>query len=389
MNKQISKIEKKQNKHVVYSMGNKKVVWLSEINKYLVVEPVVAEIILATLIEDPQNKIIELCYRKFEIDKEQISSLIEEIQKTLSELLNSYQKKAFKLSGNLVDFTSKEYVVRKYYNINNIKFFVEYESPRAVEINHPKFSNFEIQAVDQFDHHIKVFHQYNTFSLQVNGKNRGAWNDQDDHFLGGKFSMEILQQLYHKEENEWLGVFHAAGISNGKKCILFLGDSGNGKSTLSALLMAAGFEVLSDDFLPVVKENKQVCRFPAAISVKKSAIPILSTCFPELDHSTEYSNQAANKIFRFLPQNKTDLCCVPCVALVFVKYNPNSVIQLSKLQKDVAFQKLVPDSWISPLEDNVKDFFQWFDNLPCCQLNYSDNEAMIATVKSIFRDECS
>ena len=379
----------KQNKYVVYSLEDKKVVWLSEINKYIVVELLVAEIAIAILNGDSVKTIIEFCNKNFKVDKEQIASLVKEIQKKLFKLLDSSSKKRADPPGVLVDFTLKEHVVRKYYNINNIIFFVEYETLRAIEINHPKFSNFEIKPCDNYDHHIRVFHQKNAFLLQVNGKNRGTWNDQDDHFLGGKFSMEILQQLYHKEENEWLGVFHAAGISNGKKCILFFGDSGNGKSTLSALLMAAGFEVLSDDFLPVVKESKQVCRFPAAISVKKSAIPILRTCFPELDHSTEYSNQTANKIFRFLPQNKTDLCCVPCVALVFVKYNPNSVIQLSKLQKDVAFQKLVPDSWISPLEDNVKDFLQWFDNLPCCQLNYSDNEAMIATVKSIFRDECS
>ena len=387
MNKQSLEIVEAQNKHIVYSLENKKVVWLSKINKYIVVEPVVAQIVIAVLNGDPVNTITEFCHNQFEIEKEQIAGLVEDIQKTLADSLNTYENKPISESVVLADFLSEKQRVSKYYKINNTIFWVEYETSRVVEINHPKFSNFEIRTAEHFDHHLKVFHHANTFSLQVNGKDKGSWSAHDDHLLGGKFSMEILQQLYQKEESEWLGVFHAAGISDGENCILFLGDSGNGKSTLSALLMAAGFDVLSDDFLPVEKQNKHVCRFPAAISVKTSAIPILQTSFPELELSTEYSNPAANKTFRFLPQTTTALCCVPCIAMVFVNYEPDSGMQLNKLQKNVAFQKLVPDSWISPLEDNVKEFLQWFDDVPCYQLGYSDNEAMIQTVRNIFEDE--
>lgn len=388
MNKRIAKIEKEKNRHVVYSLETKKVVWLSAINKYLVVEPVVAEIVKAVFNNEKNHSILESCSNRFKIDDKQISDLANEVRLTLSELLEPTLKKVQQKPEILYDFASTKNTINKYYRINGIVFFVEYETLVAAEMNHPKFSHFEIQPVDQFHHNFKVFHHNHTYSLQVNGINIGSWKEKDDHFLGGKFSMEILQQLYRKEENEWLGVFHAAGISDGEKCIMFLGDSGNGKSTLSAVLMANGFDVLSDDFLPVEKENKQVCRFPAAISVKKSAIEILRDKFPELDHLSEYFNPAANKTFRYLPQTKTDVCCVPCIALVFVKYEPNSGIQLSKLQKDVAFQKLVPDSWISPLEDNVKDFLLWFNYLPCYQLRYSNNDEMIKTVKNIFEDEC-
>jgi len=386
MNERVIKIGEKQNKYLVCTLEDKKVVWLSEINKYLVVEPVVAEIVIAVLNGDPVDTIIELSHKQFKIDKGQIANLIEEIQSTLSELLDSSSKNAAKLPEVLVEFTSGEHIERKYYKIYNVIFFVEYETSRAVEINHPKFSNFEIQAVDQFDHHIKVFHQYNTFSLQVNGKNRGTWNDQDDHFLGGKFSMEILQQLYRKEENEWLGVFHAAGISDGEKCILFLGDSGNGKSTLSALLMAAGFDVLSDDFLPVEASANLVCRFPAAISVKKTAYEIISEQFPQLLQFKEYNNPVLNKTFRYLPVPHIDMLCVPCRALVFVKYSREGDLKFEKMPQAEAFQHLVPDTWISPKTENSQKFVEWFKRLPCYRLTYSNNKTMVETVTKLFDD---
>ena len=202
--------------------------------------------------------------------------------------------------------------------------------------------------------------------------------------------MEILQKTTLTDENDWMAVFHAAGISNGKEGILFLGDSGNGKSTLSAILLASGFKVLADDFLPVESRNCKLCSFPAAISVKKNALNLLSSKFPELKETKEYQYPAFNKTVRYLSNSDSSSGNpkkVNCKALVFVEYKANSGLQLNHLQQDIAFQKLIPDSWISPLECNAKSFMNWFIDLPCWKLTYSDNEAMVTAVQKIFNDE--
>lgn len=87
------------------------------------------------------------------------------------------------------------------------------------------------------------------------------------------FSRKVFYGAYsknsQKEEDKWLGVFHASAVSNGEKAVLFLGDSGNGKSTSLALLQANGFTCLADDFVPVDAEKRAVYSFPAAISIKR------------------------------------------------------------------------------------------------------------------------
>ncbi len=75
---------------------------------------------------------------------------------------------------------------------------------------------------------------------------------------------------------------------------------------------------------------------------------------------------------------------MPCKALVFIKYEKDSGLNLEQLKKDVAFQKLVPDSWISPLPENAARFLDWFIEMPCYQLTYSNNEMMVKTVKKLF-----
>ena len=107
----------------------------------------------------------------------------------------------------------------------------------------------------------------------------GHWNKRDTHLFEGKLSMQLLIDIYKKPETDWMGVFHASAISNGKESILLLGDSGNGKSTSLALLIANGFNCLADDFVPIDK-NKNIYTYPAAISVKKNSVPTLIPFYP-------------------------------------------------------------------------------------------------------------
>ena len=72
---------------------------------------------------------------------------------------------------------------------------------------------------------------------------------------------------------------------------------------------------------------------------------------------------------------------------MFIKYNPKVKINLKQISKIDAFQQLVPDSWISPLEKNASLFMDWFLDLPSYQLIYSDNTEMINCVTKLFNDE--
>jgi len=85
--------------------------------------------------------------------------------------------------------------------------------------------------------------------------------------------MALLNQAHSKSENDWMGVLHASAIGYQENSLLFLGDSGNGKSTASAIALASGLSLLADDFVPLDK-SASVLAFPAAISVKKHAIKL-------------------------------------------------------------------------------------------------------------------
>ncbi|NQU87486.1 MAG: hypothetical protein HQ541_17165 [Mariniphaga sp.] len=376
-------------KPLISSVADKEVIWLPNINKYIVVNSPIEKIVKQIYRGKSDKQVINYCINKLGFSPDESSQILHVTKNNLKRLQTNKNvlnnENSFQLKIHSATFNNK-----RYYRINDLIFFIEYEIAEIEYLIHPKFAHLEIKNTGQFDNHFQLFKVDSEIALVVNGKFSGSWSLDKEHFMTGKVSMEILQKIYKKEEEEWMAVFHAAGISNGKKGILFLGDSGNGKSTLSALLMSSGFEVLADDFLPVESDTSQLCFFPAAISVKKHAIDLLIPTFPELKHAKEYLYPAFNKTVRYLSNSdsaKGKPKKVQCKALVFVKYDSKAELQFSSLPKDIAFQKLVPDSWISPFEKNAKLFLDWFGRLPCYQLTYSNNETMVETVKNIFEDE--
>ena len=77
----------------------------------------------------------------------------------------------------------------------------------------------------------------------VNDQVINGWAYEDIHYFLGKFGMELIQGIYNKPEEEWMGVFLSSAISNQKGCALLLGDSGNGKSTALALITSCRFSM--------------------------------------------------------------------------------------------------------------------------------------------------
>ena len=245
-----------------------------------------------------------------------------------------------------------------------------------------------IDAVENFDNEFEVFINSNFIFLYVDKDYIGSWSHHDVHYFQGKFSMEIIQKIHQKKEEEWLGVFHASAISNGKKSILFLGDSGNGKSTSLALLQANGFTCLADDFVPMDAKKQEVYSFPASISIKQNSLKTLIPIYPELATSKEYNFTRLNKVVRYLkPNNANFFAHLPCNDLVFIKYEKDAKLRCKKISKIDAFQQLIPDSWLSPKKENAQLFLDWFGGLNCYQLTYSNNEEMIKTVTKIFDND--
>ncbi|QNM84276.1 hypothetical protein H9W90_08625 [Polaribacter pectinis] len=364
---------------------DKTITWFKNSNEYLVLENTTADILKRLNKGISVTEIATALSKKLAVPLEKTIDFILDLEKRVfnpkttveTEIVNDYRdiKKP------------KEFEYTKFYKINSIVIKVNFSDEFELSLVHPKFSHLEIESTD-YTHEFIVFNNNGFIFLYVNKEFIGAWSKKEIHYFQGKFSMQFIQKIHQKEEKEWMGVFHASAVSNGEKAMLFLGDSGNGKSTSLALLQANGFTCLADDFVPVDIEKQDVYSFPAAISIKKNSLETLLPLYPELETSAEYHFKRLNKIVRFLqPNNSNFFAHLPCKGLVFIKYEKDAALVCSKISKIEAFQQLVPDSWLSPEIENAQVFLDWFARLDCYQLTYSNNKEMIQTVSNIFNNE--
>ena len=372
------------NKILVKTIEEKKIIWFKNSNSYLVFEPLVAEILFKIDTNIHLTDIEKWCSKIIDAPKEIISEFIKNV-------FEIYQKNNFIVHNKEtedIDFNiPNTFISEKYYSINNFIFKIQFENEFHFLKIHPTFEHLEIKNQTEFDFKYTIFDINETIHFLKNTILIGKWKQNEAHVFEGKLSMHLLIDIYTKPESHWMGVFHASAISNGNESMLFLGDSGNGKSTSLALLSANGFDCIADDFVPI-DNQKNMYTYPAAISIKKKSISTLLPYYPELKNATEHHLKQLNKVVRYLPPKQINYNLkLKCKALIFIKYNPIIELELNPISKIDAFKQLIPDSWISPIFKNAEVFLEWFLELPCYQLTYSNNSKMIATVSKIFKDE--
>ena len=369
---------------ITKKLEDKEIVWFQEANRYLLVEHTTADIITDLYYEEDPKSIATKLNNKIDIP---VDVALEFIQKIKNDIVIP------NTIGHKVEETNLSYKIpekfsfEKFYLINSKIFKVFFSNEFELSLIHPKIAHLEVKQHSIIDFTFQVFNYSKKTFLILDSKLIGSWSVEDIHYFQGKFSMKIIECIYEKEEKDWMGVFHASALNYNKNTLLILGDSGNGKSTSLALLQAQGFQCIADDFVPI-DISKKIHTFPAGISIKKNSLPVLLDYYPELKNSAEYHYSRLNKTVRYLPPKNINYQEKNlCKALVFIKYDSNTDFEISKISSLEAFEKLVPDSWISPIPKNATTFLEWFEKLPCYQLTYSNNKKMYAAVKDIFEKE--
>ena len=369
---------------ITKKLEDKEIVWFQEANRYLLVEQTAANIINDLYYKEDPKSIATKLNNKIDIP---IDVALEFIQKIKNDIVIP------NTIGHKVEETNLSYKIpekfsfEKFYLINSKIFKVFFSNEFELSLIHPKIAHLEVKQHSIIDFTFQVFHYSKKTFLILDSKLIGSWSVEDIHYFQGKFSMKIIECIYEKEEKDWMGVFHASALNYNKNTLLILGDSGDGKSTSLALLQAQGFQCIADDFVPI-DISKKIHTFPAGISIKKNSLPVLLNYYPELKNSAEYHYSRLNKTVRYLPPKNINYQEKNlCKALVFIKYDSNTDFEISKISSLEAFEKLVPDSWISPIPKNATTFLEWFEKLPCYQLTYSNNKKMYAAVKDIFEKE--
>ena len=147
--------------------------------------------------------------------------------------------------------------------------------------------------------------------------------------------------------------------------------------------MANGYNVIADDFSPVLRSDFKTYCFPSAISIKEKSFNLIEQLYPELISSNEYYINELKGTVKYLPPISIETSS-NCSSVVWVKYSEGGENSMKKISTQEALKKILPDAWISNKEVNAKAFLKWIEKTAFYELNYSDNNKLIDIINSFF-----
>ena len=355
------------------------IVWLKKSNKYLVLNSKILQLIKNKSSLSSDDFLVEIT------ESLNVSSgIAKKIDKDISELLlETKQIKLKPVKEHSIKIKDCKMIHHYYFNDTCVKICFDNEETKS--LIHPKYSHLAIDNTKNFDVEFKIFKTVNKLVIFKNSQHVGSWSNSELHEFQGKFSMELICSFYNKTEHDWMGVFHASTISKDNRSIMFTGNSGNGKSTLISILMSNGYNIIADDFTPILREDFKTYCFPSAISVKEKSFELVESIHPVITDLKEYFINELKGNVKYLPPI-TNKINTNCKSVVWVKYDKDSLNNLEEISKATAIQKFLPDAWISNQDVNAKAFMKWITETNFYELNYSDNKKLISLVDSLFLD---
>ena len=135
-------------------------------------------------------------------------------------------------------------------------------------------------------------------------------------------------------------VFHSGMVARDDKAIIMPGESGRGKSTLTAGLAYNGWRMFSDEFALLRPETIELYPYPRPVSLKNQSIQVLGDRVPETQFSRLFENTPKGTI-RYLrpPAESLKASHRPATPLMilFPEYNATAPAKVEEVTKIEAF----------------------------------------------------
>ena len=183
-------------------------------------------------------------------------------------------------------------------------------------------------------------------------------------------------------------LLHGAVLELNGKVLLLPGVAKSGKTTLTAILAAAGWRYFSDELVVLDVDSGGVAPFPLPMSIKPGSVEVLRPHYPELESARLWNRVDGQQVRYLLPPasalpGSPDMQALPSV-LIFPRYTPQGGTRLEQIGKVAALQRLaVTGSSNRTLRAaDIKAMIDLVERCPAYALVFDDAEEAVKVMSS-------
>lgn len=183
-------------------------------------------------------------------------------------------------------------------------------------------------------------------------------------------------------------ILHSAVVAREGRAVILPGQSGQGKSTLCAALVARGWRHLSDEFALLDPDSLAITAHPRPISLKNRSIGVVEAWAPDLTLSPAHEGTPKGTIAYVPPsRDAVEAASVPAMpaAVVYPRFDADAKPGLDPMGKAAAFIALTACS-VNYREFGEAGFgalSRLVDGVPVFAATYPDTQSAVALLEQV------
>ncbi len=234
---------------------------------------------------------------------------------------------------------------------------------------------------------LTLFKHVDRWVLELDGVELGTCTARDE--LVPLIYGNTARLLY--ESSDCFAVVHAAAVAKGQHCFLMPAVSASGKSTLTAALIAKGYEYCTDDLAILTGAPIRLRPVPMQIGLKSGSWEPLAQLWPELV-SLPIHRRADGQLIRYLHPmmrgvSRSSNERLSVSAVVFPRFAQGSTTQLHPIPRSDALTRVAEAGYdvAGKLDRHaVQALVRWFETLDCYELPFGNLDEAVESLAEIF-----
>jgi len=356
------------------------VVWFEKSNQWVKLDEPQWFIFLLYEKQTGRKEAAEQFAKAYEVTAEQAAQIVSNIYDSIDKLLNpDFPLPDFTRDAEEVNRIKLSNTKTRHYQFGEKRFSITYGSPSLEAYIHLPFAHLETGVAEKPAIHLDVFPYCGRFVLRMYAPDRHSLTADESPQIKRLLFVELASWLYDKPEKDWLSFVHASAVQREGEVLLLSSASGSGKSTMAGLLMLNGFELFSDDFVPVGAADGLLYPFPAALCIKSESIPLLQY----MGLKPFVKNRIAP--LAYVKPISDSIMKKPQAArnLVFIRYRKGAGMNLNPISITEALQHFHQEAWVGDTMERAGKFLEWFTGLNFYSLEYDDNKRAIEALTKL------
>ncbi len=374
-------------KFVKKKIGNSYLIWFQNSNLYFSLEEPAWNVFRKIVKRCKTETIAKEFSDRYGLSFDESLKFVVEIRQRINEMNQATEPEKY-VEESSEEFNMRDYPIysRHCYDMRNKVIEFSFEFPWLENYIHPLIKHLETTEDFTVKSYFELFTYNKRVYFRLDKKIIGSWDKNESPLTKGRIFIELINVLHNKSEADWLMTVHASAISDGRKTILFSAAPGSGKSTIAALLQTKGYNIVSDDFVPIERSSFKAFPFPIAMSVKEGSLDLLKPHYPELENNPLITLNPEKRI-KYLPiDNRIMKMVFPVKEFIFIKYDSSVDFVLEKIEPVNAVKTLFEEAWIPPQPENVSVFLDKIINISFYSLTYSNNKKALEAISQLFKN---